>query len=326
MSEAFGQVWVVKAVEEGSGRPVEGVFEELAAGKARIGWSYQDDLDLRIIRDKGGRNLNDDQRWAKRCLPFLTRMQEGDLLLYPHQPERGKFSIVQVTGEYDYDAGLGDFRSVRPCKLIPGSPVNMYDEIVISSLRRRLGRPGRISLVYDTGPVVYLLNNLTKAGKIRDGSGRAGVDRIHDELRKGLPEAIRREFSGHDFSRQLCNRLFERMDYNYVVQEGRGEAGADIVVTVGDVLLRDEGFRVGVQVFAFEGNVYEGSLEGKLNQLLKGWDANDLDYGVLLTTAIPTDEALAVLDSHNKEHPQRHVKLIDGNMLADLFLKYFPPG
>lgn len=116
------------------------------------------------------------------------------------------------------------------------------------------------------------------------------------------------------------------MGYNHEVQEGRGEAGADIVVEVGNPLLPDEGFRVGVQAFAYGGNVREGSLERKLNQLLEGWETNDLDYGVLLTTGIPTGEALEVLVSHNEENPDRHVKLIDGDALADLFLQHFPPA
>ncbi len=338
MSETFGQVWVVRTTHEGTGQPVEGVFDELCRGRARIGWSSYDNQDLRKIDRKirNGENLTPAEgggrKGAKRCLPFLTKVQERDLLLYPHQPERDLFSIVQVTtGEYGYDAGLDeDFRSVRPCKLIPGSPVNMRDGIVIASLRDRLGKPSRISLVDATGyayPLKYLLDNLpTKAGKTQDSSGLEAIDRIRDMLREGLPDTIRQEFNGAALSRQLCHQLFERMGYVHNVQEGPGEAGADIVVTVDDTLLPDEGCRVGVQVFAFGGSVHEGSLKGKLNQLLAGWETNGLDYGVLLTTGTPTNEALAVLVAHNKENPERHVKLIDGNMLADLFLKHFPPG
>ncbi len=329
MSEKFGQVWVLKAVEEGTGRPIEGVFDELRQGRARIGWSYEDDLDLRIIqdiRDKGG-DHNERQNEAMLCRRFLTEVREGDLLLYPHQPKRDQFSVARVTGDYGYDGGIGgDFRSVRPCELITETPVDMYDEIVLSSLRRRMGKPRRLSVVNDTGPLKILLDSLSEAGQIQDGTNRVSIGRIHTKLREGLPDVIRQEFSGADFSRQFCSRLFERMDYDHDVQEGRGEAGSDIVVTVGAPLLPDKGFRVGVQAFAYEGDVYGESLEGKLSQLLEGWEANKLDYGVLLTTGIPTDEAWAILDSHNKENPQRHVKLIDGNMLADLFLQHFPPA
>ena len=201
----------------------------------------------------------------------------------------------------------------------------MYDEIVLSSLRRRLGKQRRFSIVNDTGPLKILLDSLSEAGQIQDGTDRVSIGRIHEKLRKGLPNAIRQEFSGADLARQFCKKLLERMGYNHKVQEGPAEAGSDIVVEVDDPLLPDGGFRVGVQVFAFEGNVYEDSLERKLNQLLEGWETNDLDYGVLLTTGIPTGKALEVLVSHNGENPDRHVKLIDGDALADLFLKHFPP-
>ena len=330
MSEEFGQAWVVKTTHKGTGRPVEGVFDELRRGCARIGWSELDHHDLRKIdaKRKKGESLDPGEKATKRCLRFFTEVREEDLLLYPHQPERGQFSIARVTGEYDYDGGLesGDFRSVLPCELITEIPVHMRDEIVPSVLRHRLGRPGRFSKIYETGPLFDFVGNLPKAGQTRDGSGKAGIDRIHAKLREELPDAIRQEFSRADLSRQFCHQLFERMGYNHEVQEGRGEAGADIVVEVGNPLLPDEGFRVGVQAFAYGGNVREGSLERKLNQLLEGWETNDLDYGVLLTTGIPTGEALEVLVSHNEENPDRHVKLIDGDALADLFLQHFPPA
>ena len=330
MSEESGQVWVVRTTHKGTGRPVEGVFDELCRGCARIGWSSEDDEDLRIIRDKG-EDLNEHQEEAKRCLRFLNEMEEGDMILYPHQPERNKFLIVRVIGEYGYDDGLrnGDFRSVRTCELISKNPVDMYDEIVPASLHHKLRYVRRRIWKFKVDDMVMLkdfLNDLTREKREQSGAEPASIRRIHAKLRKALPDEIQREFSRTDLTRKFCMDLFSRMDYDPEIREGPAEAGSDIIVTVGDPLLPDEGFRVGVQAFAYEGNVHEDSLERKLNQLLKGWKTNSLDYGVLLTTGIPTDEALKVLVSHNKENPDRHVKLIDGDALADLFLQHFPPA
>ena len=125
--------YVVKTVVEG--QPFPGVFGELKAGRARIGWSYQDDLDLRSLlgRIEQEEQLNEDERDARRCLGFFTRVELEDYLIYPHQPNRGKFSVVQVTGDYDYSTeqdGLDeDFRSFRPCVLKTPEPVDMYDQI-----------------------------------------------------------------------------------------------------------------------------------------------------------------------------------------------------
>ena len=265
---------------------------------------------------------------------FLTRINSGDYLLYPHQPEKGKFSVVQVTGKYDYSTdedGLdGDFRSFRPCLLKTPKPVEMYDDIVSSQLRHRLGRPGRFSQVYDTAPLFRFLEDLPRQGGCKTTSNQMSemsLQRIHNELREKLPEAIHREFSRSDLSRQFCRVLFDRMGYTTEVhvQEGRYEAGSDVVVMVDIPLLPDD-FRIGVQVFSYKGEVNESALRTKLEQLLRGWTTNSLDYGALLTTGHCSPEAVAVLSDHNKENPKRRVHLIEGNDLADLFLQHFPPG
>ena len=103
----------------------------------------------------------------------------------------------------------------------------MYDEIVPAQLRYRLGRPGRFSKVYDTISFFTFLEDLPEAGRRQDGSNRASVRRIHNELRGNLPDALHREFSRADLSRQFCSDLFDRMGYSSEVQEGPSEAGSD---------------------------------------------------------------------------------------------------
>ena len=153
------------------------------------------------------------------------------------------------------------------------------------------------------------------------------LQRIHDDLRGQLPKALHREFSRADLSRQFCRVLFDRMGYttDVHVQEGPAEAGSDVVVTVDNPLLPGE-FRIGVQVFSYVGTVEEPALQSKLDQLLRGWEANSLDYGVLLTTGRCSEAAVTALDNHNKKKPSQLVRLIEGDDLADLFLKHFPPG
>ena len=106
--------YVVKAVtDEYPSQPIPGVFDELIDGRARIGWSYSDDLDLRLLHRKleEGDELDEDEQHARRCLGFLTRVNADDYLLYPHQPDRGQFTVVQVKGDYGH--GCGEGRSVE---------------------------------------------------------------------------------------------------------------------------------------------------------------------------------------------------------------------
>ena len=69
-------VFVVKTVVEG--QPFPDVFGELKAGRARIGWSYQDNLDLRLLlgRIEQEEQLNEDERDARRCLGFLREVHK----------------------------------------------------------------------------------------------------------------------------------------------------------------------------------------------------------------------------------------------------------
>ena len=117
------------------------------------------------------------------------------------------------------------------------------------------------------------------------------------------------------------------MNYDVVdVREGPRERGSDLIVTVGDFLFPDEvRFRVDVQVFAYTDYVGVEALEAKLNQLVRGWEENALDYGVLLTTGEIREESRKLVLEHNSENRDRRVRLIDGRELAMQFLKYFPP-
>ena len=314
------------------GQPIPGVFNELDAGNARIGWSWANNQDLRVINHarENGEPLDKHQQDAIRCIGFLTRPIVGDYLIYPHQPERNRFSVVEVMGDYDYDdaeGGIGDdFRSVRPCEVIAPN-VDIYDEIVPAQLRYRLGGQGRFSEVCDTRPFYSFMRdwNIGEAGQLQDDTNTIRIRRIHNQLRIGLPDALRMEFTQADLSRRFSAELFERMGFTCVVQEGPREAGSDLVVNVGNPLMIGEN-RIGVQVFAYDGEVNAADFRKKLKQLVKGWETNNLDFGVLLTTGSCSDEIVGILDQHNRTNSNRQIKLIDGDGLADLFLQYFAPG
>ena len=83
-----------------------------------------------------------------------------------------------------------------------------------------MGIPGRLSEVSDTGPLRDFLDRLPESGRVQDGTNRVAVDRIHEKLRKLLPDAIHQEFSRADLSRKLCAELFDRMGYSYELQKG----------------------------------------------------------------------------------------------------------
>ena len=320
-------VYVVRT-DYGYGVPVNGVFERLEDGQARIGWSSDDCQDLSVIAEaiENDIELNSEQREARRCLRFYRDVTIGDYLIYPHQPERYMFCVARVTGDYEYLAeanGIeGDFRSSRSCELITNPAINYDDVIVPPIVQTQLGLPGRFYEMTEDVLFQEMCDQIYQAGNDVDTSF-ARYNRIRNSLTEQLPAFIYREFPRAHLSRQFCRDLFTCMGYSEVkVQEGPNEAGSDVVVIVGDSLL-PVAFTVGVQVFCYRGQVEVEEVELKLNQLIDGWDNNGLDYGVLLTTGNCEGEELKnlILD-HNRNHLDKKVKLIDGRELAELFMKH----
>ena len=304
------------------------LLESLRQGKARMAWSYKDNLDLREIRAKlnAGQQLESDEQESWKCHGFLERVRPGDYLLYANQPRYGWFCIVQVKqdpGEYQYappeDAIAGDCRSYWHCSLLTPEGIRKKDAIVPALIRYRLGNPRRFCEISHEGEFARLLERVDQAGLGEAGPGAGFTDIIAD-LSNVLPGLIHKHFPQQDLSRKYARALFEGMGYQCEVREGPAEAGTDLTLGIDDPLIEDE-FTVGVQVFSFGGSVEEISLQTKLNQLLAGWEHNSLDYGVLFTTGTCNEDARETVEKHNREDPDRKVRLIDAPRLARLFLR-----
>jgi len=157
------------------------VYESLLGAQgsqpiARVGWSYADELDLRklrVAREKGrwkkGKAAGWDEAW--KCLPFLESVGKGDLLFYRNLPAQGRFALVEVTGDYGYRKGKGDFRSYRPCKVLAES-VKLSDPDLSGALRTRLKLQGRLYEIEETLARNFL-HKLKSKGKSRKGKSKS---------------------------------------------------------------------------------------------------------------------------------------------------------
>ena len=129
--EAFGAL-----VGENGRRPI-----------ATIGWSYADELDLRKLEvlnsKKALKGKAARKAWGGH--QFYDQVQMGDLLFYRDLPAQGRFTLVEVTGNYGYlkKSPTGDFRSFRPCKVLK-EDVLIADPSVGAALRKYLKLPRRI--------------------------------------------------------------------------------------------------------------------------------------------------------------------------------------
>jgi len=233
-------------------------------------------------------------------------------------------TIVRINGDYNYlppsEALNGDFRSCRSCEIVTKSPVDWSDSIVHPRLRKKLGLQGRFYRLYDTDLLNILLKQVDKAGTVEDWDLTKRLGRISDSISPQVSVLLQREFPRHDLSK-FCYELFSSMGYSSKLQEGPGEQGSDLVVEVWPELL-PRPFIVGVQCFSWEGVASLSELRRKLKQLLDGWGQNQLDYGVLLTTASCDSECRALISQHNSDHKDQQIRLIEGKRLATLVTRY----
>jgi hypothetical protein len=127
------------------------LWRELRAGRLRQGWGYRPDQDLyaigRLLLEGG--QLNDHQKatWRgnRRLLPTQRdAVRLGDLIVVPHLPRYGLWTIVRVTGPYQYSidegrnsGGRPDFGHVLPIEFAT-DPIPAHDAAVSDGLRQAM--------------------------------------------------------------------------------------------------------------------------------------------------------------------------------------------
>jgi hypothetical protein len=135
--------WVMRTSRQNA----DFLWGELQQGRLRQGWGYQADQDLRVIAQAigQGQQLNDDQRRAWRNRRMLQSRPDGiqmqDVIIVPHLPRYGFWSVARVEGAYDYSIAQPqrDFGHVLPVQLLTKlRAVNPYEEAVFAGLRQTM--------------------------------------------------------------------------------------------------------------------------------------------------------------------------------------------
>ncbi|MDP8904018.1 MAG: hypothetical protein M3N29_01655 [Chloroflexota bacterium] len=156
------------------------LWRELQAGRLRQGWGYRPDQDLYgigRIRAAGGR-LNDHQKitWRgnRRLLPTeRDAVRRGDLIVLPHVPKYGYWTIVRVVGTYRYsiddgrnEGGKPDFGHILPVEIV-SDPIPWRDAAIPDRFKRAMRNQQRMWNLDDLGRDIEMLAR--EFGKSRDG-------------------------------------------------------------------------------------------------------------------------------------------------------------
>lgn len=154
--------WVMRS-DRGNGARL---WAELVDGRLRQGWGWTDEQDLRLLQQvaRSGSSWTEPQRAAARNRRMLSSepnsIQIGDLVIVPHMPAEGRWSLVPVTGPYEYGSSDGwpDYRHILPVEvLFGGAGIDPNRPPVIRRLRASLRNQNRMWNIAPVGPDVELL-------------------------------------------------------------------------------------------------------------------------------------------------------------------------
>jgi hypothetical protein len=240
------------------------------------------------------------------------------------QAQRARFCVAKLIGDYSFlseNEGInGDFRSARSCDLLTPRGIDKADPIVPPIIRRKIGLQRRFyQLNVDDEILNSFLKAIPDAGLLQlpcDSSTGALREfaKMMGPLHSSLAHKWTTHFPAANLSRFLA-AILDRHGEKVDLREGPGEDGADLVIELNNEFL-ERPIVIGVQVKCCEGLVDASTVKDKLDQLLRGWEANTLDYGALVLSGEWTDDAQKMLSGHNQNNPQRKIKKIDGTQLA----------
>jgi predicted Mrr-cat superfamily restriction endonuclease len=266
-------------------------WSELQAGRLRQGWGYQDDQDLRMIARAAdtGRRLNQDQtntwRGNRRLLETQPdSVQKDDIIISPHLPEYGVWSVSRVTGPYEYaiDRRLKDFGHIRPVELLTKRPVNPQEEAVSALLRQTMRNMMRMWNIDALGPEV---EGILRALEKGTPSGAVNLEKrmmmILEQLEGAAWKSVAHHFQGPELEKP-CVTVLKRIfgEENVERTAGSGERGADAICTYKDPLGIEH--RIAVQIKMWD---LETAWTRPLEQIREAYNSYDgITSAVIIST------------------------------------------
>jgi hypothetical protein len=155
--------WIVRTDKA----KTEYVAGELAQGRLRQGWGWADEQDLHVIAAQpAGKPLTDAQKSTWRGNRRLLDSEpdgvcQGDIVLLPHQPSHGSWSLVRVSGPYRWDHptelnsyDMPDYGHILPVEMVSTRPIHPFEDAVSARLRQTMRNMSRMWNIDALGPDV----------------------------------------------------------------------------------------------------------------------------------------------------------------------------
>ena len=296
---------------------VKELNDELAQGRLRQGWGYNEGQNLRefTVDEGAGRNF-----------AMVHNVKKGDMLLVPHLPIWGQVTIAEATE--DWEAGYqfevfetGDHGHIFPAKAL--KVFGRHNEHVSGNLRSTLRNPGRFWNVNHYADDIERL--LTTDGACVDGQEkstrlRVSVEKALGGAKESLVEDLNRQFNAIEWEYVLVDVFSEIYPEGSVERVGGPNEvhhGTDILITVPGIV-PGSSYGIAIQVKDYSGGVKNHPVD----QILKAdhWNKDGrtvIDKLVLLIGAF-AEQNLAL----SKYADEKGVRILFSNDVNDLLFKY----
>lgn len=310
------------------------LFESLQNGKARFAWSFINNGDLLLIREKitksGWNSLSEDERSCWRA-NFLLEIKKGDFLIYINMPDYGKCTIVQVDNTYKWDYWDTDFNH---CLEINRGSLRVFDRNdkgVDASLSRRLklqGKYWRIYLKKEFEDLLSKIDSGTLTGELSTASHR--FELLVSDLKPFFQEICAKIQHHHPEKKleELVQFVFKKIPEvkNVERKSGAADLGADLVIEF------ESGLPFGnlqkVEKCAVQVKSYEGVMgySKAIQDIQNAFSSDDsFTCGLIISTALEaTEEFMTALDKLCDE-TKKNVGILIGEDLSRWLIKYGIP-
>jgi hypothetical protein len=242
----------------------EFLWHELKNGRLRQGWGYDATQDLGVILDavQAGKPLTPDQTKCRRGNRRMLSsepdgIQPDDIIVVPHLPEVGMWSIVRVVGPYRYEISesQGDYGHILPVELLTKNrAVNPYEGAVSARLRQTMRTRIRLWNINSLEAEVQKVLDAIQAGDPGDSLAKH-LPQVLKDLQRTAWEALGHHYQGPEFE-EPCVMLLKALygEDNVEHTSGRGERGADVVCHYADPLGVEHRLVVQVKMWQWEMN------------------------------------------------------------------------
>jgi hypothetical protein len=323
--------WVIRTDKA----KTEYVAGELAHGRLRQGWGWTGEQDLRAIAadSQAGKSLNDAQKstWRgnRRLLdsePDGVRM--GDLVLLPHQPSHGSWSLVRVSGPYRWEHAtelnsydMPDYGHILPIEMVSTRPIHPFEDAVSARLRQTMRNMSRMWNIDALGPDVDELAEACSHGAVAPPPAVDRLPKVLSAVEVATWEALQKQFHGAEFERP-CVLLLEALygDGNVEHTGGSGERGADAIVTHDDPLGVTHRLAVQVKMWSWDAD-WTRPLE-QIRQASGAYEG--ITGGVILSTSERVSERFEEHRRKLEAELRIPIRVVLRQELVRLFVAHLP--